>query len=279
MSVSPSPIAAVVARLRAAGCVFAEDEARLLIAEARTPADLDVMVDRRAAGLPLEQVLGWAEFCGLRIAVDSGVFVPRRRTEFLVRQAVALVARERLIVVDLCCGSGAIGAAVACALGPVEVHAADIDGAAVACARRNLAAASGHVYQGDLFDPLPAGLRGRVGLLAANVPYIPTGEIALLPAEARLYEPLAALDGGADGLDLLRQVAADAPDWLAPGGHLLIEIGERQASNAADAFANAGLIPRVARSEVMGAAVIIGTRPAAAPVNPNSATNPEGKVA
>ena len=89
MSVSDSLI---VSRLRAAGCVFAEDEARLLMSTARTPDELDAMVDQRVAGLPLEQVLGWAEFCGLRITVAPGVFVPRRRTEFLVRQA-ALLAR------------------------------------------------------------------------------------------------------------------------------------------------------------------------------------------
>src|SRR6266571_4244443 len=117
MAASPSPLpeSAVVARLRAAGCVFAEDEARLLLAAARTPADLAAMVDRRAAGQPLEHVLGWAEFCGLRIAVDPGVFVPRRRTEFLVRHAAALArqaaspagqapGRPRTFVVDLCCG-------------------------------------------------------------------------------------------------------------------------------------------------------------------------------
>ena len=148
-----------MARLRAAGCVFAEDEARLLIATARTPDELAAMVERRAAGLPLEQVLGWAEFCGLRIAVDPGVFVPRRRTEFLVQQRRGL-ARPGAIVVDLCCGAGAIGAALAAAMDRAEVHAADIDPAAVACARRNVP--GGHVYQGDLYQPLPARLRGRV---------------------------------------------------------------------------------------------------------------------
>ena len=84
----------------------------MLIAQARTPDELEDMVARRAAGLPLEQVLGWAEFCGLRISVDPGIFVPRRRTEFLVRQAAAL-ARPADIIVDLCCGAGAIGAALA----------------------------------------------------------------------------------------------------------------------------------------------------------------------
>src|ERR1700759_1839709 len=141
------PDSAIVTRLRAAGCVFAEDEARLLIAAARTPAELDVMVGQRVAGLPLEQVLGWAEFCGLRIAVTPGVFVPRRRTGFLVRKASAL-ARPGAVGVDLCCGVGAIAAALAAAVDRAEVHAADIDPAAVRCARQNLP--RGHVYQGDL---------------------------------------------------------------------------------------------------------------------------------
>jgi release factor glutamine methyltransferase len=253
----------VVTRLRAAGCVFAEDEADLLISAARTPADLAAMVDRRAAGLPLEHVLGWAEFCGLRIAVDLGVFVPRRRTEFLVQQAIALAgAAEPVVVVDLCCGSGAVGAALAAALGSrAEVYAADIDPAAVACARHNLADADGRVYQGDLYAPLPAGLRGRVGLLAANVPYIPTAQIGLLPAEAREYEPRAALDGGADGLDVLRRVAAEAPRWLAPGGHLLTETSERQAPVGAGVMSEAGLAPQVTRSGELSATVVIGSRP------------------
>jgi release factor glutamine methyltransferase len=254
----------VVARLRAAGCVFAEDEARLLISAALTPAELTAMVDRRAAGQPLEHVIGWAEFCGLRIAVDPGVFVPRRRTEFLVEQAAALVrpaAATPPVVVDLCCGSGAVGAAIAAALGRAELHAADIDPAAVACARRNLAAAGGRVYAGDLYQPLPATLRGRVDVLAANVPYVPTEEVGLLPPEARTHEPLLALDGGTDGLDVLRRVAAAAPRWLAPGGHLLTEISERQAQRVAAAVAASGLTPRVAGSDERNATVIIGTMP------------------
>jgi release factor glutamine methyltransferase len=245
----------IVARLRAAGCVFAEDEARLLIATARTPQELDAMVERRAVGLPLEQVLGWAEFCGLRIAVDPGVFVPRRRTEFLVRQAVPL-ARPREIIVDLCCGAGAIGAALAAAVDRAEVYAVDIDPAAVRCARRNV---QGQAYQGDLYQPLPASLSGRVGLVVANVPYVPTEEIGFLPPEARAHEPLVALDGGPDGLDVLRRVAAGAPDWLAPGGHLLIEASERQAPLAAAAFAASGLTVQVATSADLDATVVIGT--------------------
>jgi release factor glutamine methyltransferase len=262
MSVSPSllPHSVIVTRLRAVGCVFAEDEAELLISTARTPADLATMVDRRVEGLPLEHVLGWAEFCGLRIAVDPGVFVPRRRTEFLVTQAAPL-ARPRAVVVDLCCGSGALGAALAASLDQVELHAADIDPAAVRCARRNVAAAGGRVYEGDLYEPLPATLRGRVDVLLANVPYVPTEEIELLPTEARIHEARVALDGGTDGLDVLRRVTAEASLWLAPGGCLLFETSERQARQAIETVADAGLTPRVVSSDELYATVVIGTRP------------------
>jgi release factor glutamine methyltransferase len=276
MSASPSPCSqsAIVTRLRAAGCVFAEDEARLLVSAARTPADLDAMVNQRVAGAPLEHVIGWAEFCGLRIAVGPGVFVPRRRTEFLVRQAVDLArpaaspagprpasGQRQVVVVDLCCGSGAVGAALAAALGQIELHATDVDPAAVACARRNVAAAGGQVYEGDLYEPLPARLRGRVDILAANVPYVPTEEIGLLPPEARVHESRVALDGGADGLDVLRRVSAAAPQWLAPGGRLLFETSERQAPQAVATVTCDGLIPWVASSDELNATVVIATRP------------------
>jgi len=136
-----------------------------------------------------------------------------------------------------------------------ELHAVDIDPAAVRCARRNV---PGHVYQGDLYQPLPASLSGRVGLVVANVPYVPTGEIGFLPPEARAHEPLVALDGGPDGLDVLRRVAAGAPAWLAAGGHLLIETSERQAAQAAAAFADSGLNSRVVSSADRSATVVIG---------------------
>lgn len=260
----------MIARLRAAGCVFAEDEARLLLAAAGTRGELDALVERRVAGLPLEQVVGWAEFCGLRIAVDPGVFVPRRRTEFLVRRAVAHVRASpagparRPVVVDLCCGSGAVGAAVGAALGPgIALYAADVDPAAVRCARRNVAAVGGRVCAGDLFDPLPAALRGRVDVLTANVPYVPTGAVGLLPAEAREHEPRVALDGGADGLDVLRRVAAGAREWLAPGGCVLVETSEGQAAPAALAFLRGGLTARLATSDELDVTVVIGTVAAA----------------
>jgi release factor glutamine methyltransferase len=245
-------LAGVVERLRAAGCVFAEKEAALLVDAAEGPASLAALVERRAAGEPLEHVVGWAEFHGLRLHVAPGVFVPRRRTEFLADQAIVL-ARPGAVVVDLCCGCGAVGAAVAAAV-PVELHAADVAPAAVRAARRNLE----RVYRGDLFAALPAALRGRVEVLVANVPYVPTEDIELMPTEARDHEPRQALDGGADGLDVLRRVAAEAPAWLAPGGHLLVETGDRQAPVAAAVMAGAGLVPTVATAPDHEATVVIG---------------------
>ncbi|MFF9347530.1 putative protein N(5)-glutamine methyltransferase [Streptomyces sp. NPDC014734] len=261
-SAPPFAVSSLVAALRAAGCVFAEDEAELILSTATDPAEVAAMTERRVAGLPLEHVLGWAEFSGLRIAVDPGVFVPRRRTEFLVRQAAAL-AGPGAVVVDLCCGSGALGAALAALLGPIELHATDVEPAAVRCARRNITG-TGRVYEGDLFGPLPTTLRGRVEILLANVPYVPSDDVELLPPEARIHEPRVALDGGADGLDVLRRVAAEAPRWLAPGGHLLVETSERQAARAVETIARSGLLPRAVGSEELYATVVVATRPDAA---------------
>jgi release factor glutamine methyltransferase len=212
-------LARVVGTLRAAGCVFAEDEAALLSAEAEDASQLAAMVSRRASGEPVELVLGWAEFLGLRVAVEPGVFVPRQRTEYLAELAADFLVPGE-VAVDLCCGAGAIGASLLDTMrrrgeGDIELHAADVSDAAVRCARTNLATAidggRAYVYQGDLDSPLPPSIAGRVSVLTANVPYVPSAEIALLPAEARDYEPLSALDGGLDGLDILRRVAEAAP--------------------------------------------------------------------
>jgi release factor glutamine methyltransferase len=255
----------VVARLRAGGCVFAEEEASVLGSAAGSAAELDALVARRVGGEPLEQVVGWASFGDLRILVDPGVFVPRRRSEYLVSVAVSRAAPEPVIV-DLCCGTGALGLAVLAALGGRdglgggELHAADLDPAAVACARRNVEPAGGRVYAGDLFAALPGSLRGRVDVLICNAPYVPSSEVEFLPAEAREHEALVALDGGADGLAVLRRVAAAAPDWLAFGGVLLVETSSRQAPAMAAAMAAAGLAPSVHTDDEYGATVVMGRR-------------------
>ncbi|MEV7446170.1 putative protein N(5)-glutamine methyltransferase [Streptomyces sp. NPDC091204] len=252
-------LTSLVESLRAAGCVFAEEEAELLTGAARDDGHLAELLARRVGGEPLEHVVGWAEFCGLRLEVGAGAFVPRRRTEFLVQEAVEL-ARPGAVVLDLCCGVGALGAAVASQLpGGAELHAADIDPAALAYARRNVAPYGGRVWEGDLYAALPESLKGRVELLVVNAPYVPTQEIGLMPSEAREHEPLVSLDGGADGLDVHRRIAAGAVPWLAPGGHLLIETSARQSPSTASALASAGLAVRAVTSEELYATVVIGT--------------------
>ncbi|WP_229673496.1 putative protein N(5)-glutamine methyltransferase [Nakamurella endophytica] len=255
---SDGAVADLVGRLRAAGCVFAEDEARLLLDQATDPAGLAAMVDRRVAGVPLEHVLGWVEFAGLRLAVSDGVFVPRRRTELLARRAAAAL-RPGDVLVELCCGCGAVAAAVSHAVPGLRVHAVDIDPVAVRCARTNLPGAD--VAVGDLDRPLPANLRGRVDVLVANAPYVPSAEIARMPPEARDHEPRVALDGGADGLDVLRRVVAAAPGWLRPGGRLLFEAGDDQLPAAVRAVTAAGLDAVVLTDPDLDASGVQATRP------------------
>jgi release factor glutamine methyltransferase len=272
-------LARVVDTLRAAGCVFAEDEAELLCSNAEDAAHLAAMVARRAAGEPLELVLGWAEFRGLRIEVEPGVFVPRQRTAYLAELAEGFLAPGD-VVVDLCCGAGAIGASLLDTMrergeGEIELHAADVSDVAVRCARKNLEAAidrgAAFVYQGDLDAPLPARISGRISVLTANVPYVPSAEITLLPAEARDYEPLSALDGGSDGLDILRRVAEAAPRWLKPEGRVLIEISDRQQDPAIAAFRAAGLEPSVHESDDYDTTVLVGRFAHGSPESPERA--------
>lgn len=257
---SSAQVRAIVAsRLRAAGCVYAEEEADMLVDVSSTQSELDRLIAQRESGMPLEYVVGWAEFCGLQITVTPGVFVPRRRTEYLVSQAIKLLPPDG-VVVDLCCGSGAVAAALMAAVPNLTVVATDIDPMATDCAAANLGTRA-RVYTGDLFDALPEELRGRVDVVVANTPYVPSQEITLMPAEARLFESPVSLDGGADGLDLQRRVAADAGAWLAPGGHLLVETSARQASTVADFFAANGLEPRICHSHKRAATVVTGTWP------------------
>lgn len=243
----------IVERLRAAGCVFAEDEAALLIDTARDDAELEAMVQRRVDGLPLEHVLGWVQFAGERYTISPGVFVPRPRTEFLVT-TVATLAPADPVVLDLCCGSGAVGAAVARLAGAAQLHSSDCDPIAVECARHNV----DRVYEGDLFAALPDSLQASVDVLVVIAPYVPTDAIALLPHEARDFEPLTTLDGGADGLDVLRRVLLSAREWLSPRGFLATEVSEGQVDALVTLVAAAGLGPRVIRDDELDATVVLG---------------------
>jgi release factor glutamine methyltransferase len=262
--------ALLVLTLRAAGCVFADDEARLLL-DATNADDSDdqrslrALVARRVSGVPLEHLIGWAEFAGIRVLVDDGVFVPRRRTEFLATRAIELAGeQEHPVVLDLCCGSGAIALAVRESLSSsdghaVDIYAADIDPVAVATARRNLPPPA-VVVCGDLFEPLPDELRGRIDVLVCNTPYVPTDAIGMMPPEARLFEARLALDGGEDGLDVQRRVAAAASEWLAPGGHVLVEASARQAPVSVMLFERARFESRIEYSDLFDTSIVVSTK-------------------
>jgi release factor glutamine methyltransferase len=240
------------------------------------------MVERRVAGEPVEAIVGWASFCELRIVVVPGVFVPRRRTELLVREALRIVPESLValepgaqpkirglsgrtpVVVELCCGTAAVAAAILVGMGTsageLEVHAADIDPGATGCARENLGE-RGRVHTGDLYDALPATLRGQVDVLVANAPYVPTDAIAMMPPEARDHEPRIALDGGTDGLDVQRRIINDAHQWLSPRGHLLIETSRRQAAGTVAACEAAGLGARVVTDDELDATAVVAVAP------------------
>ena len=247
----------LVARLRVAGCVFAEEEAAVLLETARDPGELEALTTRRESGEPLEQLVGWVEFCGLRLAVAPGVFVPRQRTALLVREVVARVGAGAAVV-DLGCGVGAIAAAVLAQVPGVEVYAVDVDPAAVACARRNLPPE--RVLEGDLYEPLPDRLRGRVDVVVANAPYVPTGSVGLMPREARDHEHRVALDGGVDGLDVQRAVIAGAPAWLGEDGQVLVETGRDQLDGTRAALRAAGFEAAVTLDRDSGGVVARGFR-------------------
>ncbi len=259
---------AVVTTLRQAGVVFAEDEATLLLEAATDPSDLAARVARRCAGEPLELVVGWAAFDGWRVPVASGVFVPRRRSEALVETADRLLGpgrrttSQRPVVLDLCCGTGALGVSLARRLKArgvvVDLVLSDLDARSTRAAgvTVRVGRTTGRVVTGDLLEPVPAELRGRVDVLLANVPYVPSDAVALLPREARDHEPRASLDGGADGLDVLRR-AASALDWLAPGGCLLTEATAAQAPAAAGVLERAGVSVAVSHDDERDVSVVV----------------------
>lgn len=210
----------VVARLRAAGCVAAEDEALELRSVARDDVHLDELVARREAGEPLAWITGSVRFCGLSIGVHAGVYVPRWQTEALAARAAELLPAGGMAI-DLCCGSGAVARVLADRRPGARVVATDLDPVAVACARTNGVDA----HAGDLFEPLDDELRGGVDLVVAVPPYVPSDALALL---ARTPEPALALDGGRGGLDVAGRIVCSAPAWLRPGGALVVEIGRPQ---------------------------------------------------
>ncbi len=255
----------VVVRLRAAGCVFAEDEARVLRSAAPDADGLERLVRRRVAGEPLEVVVGFADFAGVRVRTAPGVFVPRTRTALMVQVALGHLSgldRPEPVVLDLCCGTGAVGVAVVAGTDrAVTLVASDIDPAAVACARLNVEPVGGRVLASDLFDAVPDDLRGRVEVLTCNAPYVPSEAVVGMPPEARDHEALVALDGGHDGLDVVRRVLAEAPAWSRPGGIVVVEVAASQVERASDAARRAGLDPVVRTDPGIGGRVLVSTLP------------------
>lgn len=213
--------------LRAAGCVFAEDEARA-IRRVRGEGDHEDVVAARAAGVPLEHVLGVVRFSGIELAIAPGVFVPRSRAELLATTAAGWELPMHAPVVDLGTGCGAIAAVLATIGGLTHVTGVELDPVAAEVATRNGTRYHFQVRQGSWWDALPAELAGKVGMAVGYLPHVPTAELTHLPRDLRAAEPVRTVDGGPDGLDPLRQVWADAGHWLAPTAPLLILIARSQ---------------------------------------------------
>ncbi len=199
---------------------------------------LEAWVARREQGEPLPWITGSLQFCGRIVRVDPGVYVPRRQSEELARRAAAaLPAGGR--AADLCTGAGAVAAHLGAEVPGAAVIGIDIDRRAVWCARSNGVAA----LIGDLAQPLR---RAGFDVVTAVAPYVPTGELRLLPADVQRFEPRRALDGGPDGLDVVRGIVVAASAVLRPGGWLLVELGGDQDRLLQPALLQSGFGPATA---------------------------------
>jgi release factor glutamine methyltransferase len=241
--------------------LYLEPARRLTAAEA---AHYRELIERRARREPLQYLLGWEDFHGLRLAVTPDVLVPRPETEGLVEWALEVLAgRPDPVIADLGTGSGAIACALASALPGAEVLAVEVAAGALAVASRNVRelglSARVRLLAGDLFAPL-GSLSASLDLVVANPPYLPSAVIASLPPEVSRHEPRAALDGGPDGLGVIRRIVAGAPPVLKPGGWLLMEIGEEQAGPLASLMAAEGFSGIRARRDLNGVERYIGGR-------------------
>lgn len=222
--------------------------------DARAASCFRALLDRRAAHEPVQHILGFEEFRGLKIAVTPDVLIPRAETEGLVERALELLADSPgALVADIGTGSGAIACALAASRADLEVLAVDQSLGALAVASDNVRAlglaSRVRLLAGDLLRPL-ASLAGSLDMVVANPPYCPTGVIPTLPAEVERFEPRLALDGGPDGMRVLRRIITDAPRFLRPGAWLLMEIGEEQAGPLASLMAAEGFSSIGARRDL-----------------------------
>ncbi len=229
----------LVARLRAAGCVFAEDEAAALRSRFDGTA-LESAARQRIDGTPLEQILGFADIGGVRVDLASGVFVPRQRAEAIAELAVERRPDARRVA-DLGCGAGALAAMLSQRLPAARVIGTEIDSEALVCARRSAGRHGFEVARGSWWSPLPPEWRGAVDLAVAYLPHVPTDELDRIHPDFHAHEPLASVDGGPDGLDHWRVVAAEAVGWLAPGGLFVTLVADAQLEEAERIGQGAGL--------------------------------------
>jgi len=225
------------------------DRIKLIIEAERPLADAELaryrdLIKRRRSGEPIAYILGRREFFALPFRVDRRVLIPRPDTEVLVEIALEGTRERHLYgrALDLCTGSGCVAIAFAKARPTWRVTAIDLSPDAAALARENSLRASTirnlAILEGDLFAPLPAD--AQFELITANPPYIPSAEIETLETDVRDYEPRLALDGGNDGLAVIRRLLADAPRYLSAGGLLAMEVGFDQAPAVGELFASAG---------------------------------------
>jgi release factor glutamine methyltransferase len=235
------------------------DQAALLASGARTlNADeetaIAALANRRLAHEPVARIVGTKEFWSLELRIDEATLVPRPETETVVEAGLAAIdphgSRGRALrIADLGTGSGAILLALLSELKNAFGVGSDLNPRALVMARDNARRLGLHRAAFVACD-LAAALRGPFDLIVSNPPYIASGDIATLAPEVRLFDPRLALDGGADGLNFYRAIAATAPALLAPEGAVVVEIGTGQAEPAAAIFAAAGLAPSAARPDL-----------------------------
>ncbi len=217
------------------------------------------LVARRADHEPLQHLLGYEDFRGLRLRVTPDVLIPRPETEGLVEWALELLnassSNGSPLLADIGTGSGAIACALAAACPDARVVATDISPAALAVAEGNVRALGlggrVRVIAGDLLEPLAAE-PAALDMIVANAPYLPSGILPSLPREVFAFEPRQALDGGPDGMEVIRRLLTAAPAALRPGGRLVLEIGEEQAAPLAAVMTAAGFVDVAAREDLRG---------------------------
>ena len=208
------------------------------------------LIDRRAAGEPLQYILGSQEFMGLNFAVNPSVLIPRQDTETLVELALKRAGEKKrsLSILDMCCGSGAIAVSMAHFLPKAKITACDISPEALEVARGNAArnGLNGRIEfrESDLFfmtkRKKTVRIKDSFDMILSNPPYIPTQDIDTLQTEVRDHEPIKALDGGSDGLDFYRRIAEDAFGSLKKDGLMFLEIGRDQAEAVISLLSGAG---------------------------------------